>query len=204
MMGVNSHALRQDISAAATLKKWKGNGDGASLLPVIPPDHYGQAIAHKVCGPNVPLLYGIINAPTIFADGTMLQAPGYDRASKLLYNPDGVTFPLVADNPSRADAEASLAKLRHLFSGFPFVDAVDESVAISGLLTSVTRKSYDVAPAFGITAPEFGSGKSFLVDKIHMVAFGTTAPVIDATQDDDEFPQAAGNGTDARRPRHRF
>jgi hypothetical protein len=60
------------------------------------------------------------------------------------------------------------------------------------------------ANAFGITAPEFGSGKSFLVDNIHMVAFGTTAPVIDATQDDDEFPQAAGNGTDARRPRHRF
>jgi putative DNA primase/helicase len=187
MAQVNPHALRQDISAAATLKKWKGSGDSTSLVPVIPPDHHIQAIAHKICGDNIPLLYGIINAPTIFADGSMLQEPGYDRRSKLLYNPDGVAFPGVPEGVGRADAEVALAKLRHLFSGFPFVDAIDESVAIAGLLTAPCRKSFDVAPAFAASAPEFGSGKSFLVDCIHMVAFGTTAPVIDATADDDEF-----------------
>ena len=187
MTPVNAHALRQDISAAATLRKWKGSEDNGSLVPIIPPDHHVQAISHKICGENVPLLYGIINAPTIFADGSMLQEPGYDRSSKLLYNPDGVTFPKVPESVGRADAELALVKLRHLFSGFPFVDAIDESVAIAGQLTAVCRKSFDVAPAFAVTAPEFGSGKSFLVDCIHMVAFGVTAPVIDATSDDDEF-----------------
>ena len=187
MMQVNPHALRQDISAVATLKKWKGTGDSAKLLPMIPPDHHVQTLAHKICGPNIPLLYGIIGTPTIFADGSMLTEPGYDRGSKLLFNPDGVTFPKIKETPTREDAEASLIKLRHLFSGFPFVDEVDKSVAIAATLTSVTRKSFDVSPAFAITAPDFGTGKTYLVDVIHTGAFGVTAPAIDATTDDDEF-----------------
>ena len=133
------------------------------------------------------MLYGIIDAPTIFTDGSLLQEPGYDRSSKLLFNPDGVTFPKVSERPTRHDAEGALDKLTHLFSEFPFVSRLDLSVAIGALLTSVTRRSFNISPAFGIDSPDYGTGKSYLVDTIHMTAHGVVAAVIDATTDNEEF-----------------
>ena len=128
------------------------------------------------------------DAPTIFTDGSLLQEPGYDRSSKLLFNPDGVTFPKVSERPTRHDAEGALDKLTHLFSEFPFVSRLDLSVAIAALLTSVTRRSFNISPAFRhrlLSIME--TGKSYLVDTIHMTAHGVVASVIDATTDDEEF-----------------
>jgi putative DNA primase/helicase len=117
----------------------------------------------------------------------LLQEPGYNRSSKLLFNPDGVTFPKVSERPSKRDAEDALAKLTHLFSEFPFVSRLDLSVAIAALLTSVTRRSFNIAPAFGVDSPDYGTGKSYLVDTLHMTAHGVVAAVIDATTDNEEF-----------------
>jgi hypothetical protein len=58
----------------ALLRKWKGNAGQERLLPVDAPDNVVQAMVHKKCGPNIPLIRGIVNAPTIRNDGSLFGA----------------------------------------------------------------------------------------------------------------------------------
>ena len=186
MVTCNPRALKQDISAAAELVRWRGDENNGRLVPCDPPDNVVLAITNKICGPNIPLLHGIISAPTIRYDGSLLQEPGYDRQSKLLFNPDGVTYPKVSNNPSHDEVVSSLALWQTLLEEFPFVEEVDQSVAIAAAMTFLSRKSLNLSPAFGITSPDFGTGKTYLVDVFSTTATGSTAAVIQ-TGDDEEF-----------------
>ena len=186
MVKCNSHALKQDISASAELVKWRGDEENGKLIPCNPPDNVVLAITHKICGSNIPLLHGIISAPTIRSDGSILQEAGYDRQSKLLFNPDGVTYPKVNETPSHEEVANALGLWQDLLHEFPFVDEVDRSVAISIAMTFLLRKSLNLSPAFGITSPDFGTGKTYLVDVFSTTATGSTAAVIQ-TGDDEEF-----------------
>ena len=186
MVTCNPRAVKQDISASADLVKWRGDENNGRLVPCDPPDNVVLAITNKVCGPNIPLLHGIISAPTIRHDGSLLQKAGYDRQSKLLFNPDGVTYPKVSDTPSHDEVVKALALWQSLLEEFPFVDDVDRSVAIAAAMTFLQRKSLNLSPAFGITSPDFGTGKTYLVDVFSTTATGSTAAVIQ-TGDDEEF-----------------
>jgi putative DNA primase/helicase len=186
MVTCNPRALKQDVSASADLVKWRGDENNGRLVPCDPPDNVVLAITNKVCGPNIPLLHGIISPPTIRYDGSLLQEPGYDRQSKLLYNPDGVTYPKVSNIPTHEEVVKALALWQDLLGEFPFVDEVDRSVAIATAMTFLSRKSLNLSPAFGITSPDFGTGKTYLVDVFSTAATGSTAAVIQ-TGDDEEF-----------------
>ena len=59
-----------------------------------------------------------------------------------------------------------------LIDTFPFVAQVDRSVALSGILTALDRRSMATAPLHAFTAPVAGTGKSLLVDIIAMLATG--------------------------------
>ncbi|NRB36684.1 MAG: hypothetical protein HRU31_18555 [Rhodobacteraceae bacterium] len=41
---------------------------------------------------NAPVLHGVVSSPTMRKDGTILQTPGYDTASGLLFEPNGVEW----------------------------------------------------------------------------------------------------------------
>ena len=57
--------------------------------------------------------------------------------------------PEIPDAPTRADAEASLARLDRLLDGYDFVDdgGVSRSVALAMLMTQVLRCAMPVQPA---------------------------------------------------------
>ena len=42
---------------------------------------------------NLPAIAGIINAPTILSDGSIIEKPGYDYGGEMLFDSKGVTFP---------------------------------------------------------------------------------------------------------------
>jgi hypothetical protein len=50
---------------------------------------------------------------------------------------------------------------------FPFEDKIDHAVAIGGVLTTVLRGGFDVAPMGLYRAPDVGSGKSFTTELRH-------------------------------------
>jgi putative DNA primase/helicase len=135
---------------------------------------------------QVPPLIGVINAPMLRDDGSLLDQVGYDPGTGLLFEPEGTVFEAVPAKPTKEDAERALATLEDLISTFPFVEDVDRSVAISAILSALDRRAVPTVPLHAFTAPVAGSGKTMLVDICSIIATGRAAPVIDQSKDDPE------------------
>src|SRR5260370_42552834 len=92
---------------------------------------------------RLPPVVGIINAPMLRADGSLLDQPGYDERTGLLYRPDGVEFEQIPDYPTRDDALPALCRLQDLISTFPFIGDADKSVALSAILSALDRRAVE-------------------------------------------------------------
>jgi hypothetical protein len=126
-------------------------------------------------------------------DGSIRAADGYDPATRLWC--ESVPAVDVPENPSRAEAEAALLKLRYWFRTIAFADAervqapdapapvvdiskppgADESAFLVALLTAICRPCLWLAPALLVRAPEYsgaGTGKGLLLRCICAIAFG--------------------------------
>jgi hypothetical protein len=123
-------------------------------------------------------LMGLLDVPTLRANGSLLSQPGYDVATGLLLVPSETEVPRLPVAPTRHDALAALELLRDLISGFPFVAEADRSVALSALLTSTSRTALGSAPLHGFSATTAGSGKSTLVDLGSVLRTGREAAPI--------------------------
>jgi putative DNA primase/helicase len=137
---------------------------------------------------NFPRVSGVITSPTIRFDGSILSEPGYDYATQLYHamNPN-LKLPPIRERPSKEDAINALALLDGLLTEFPFADSdVDKSVALSALITPVIRAAIDACPMHAIRAPEYGSGKSYLVNLVSAIATGAPWPVTTAGRDEAE------------------
>ncbi|CAA2161170.1 hypothetical protein MBRA_06330 [Methylobacterium brachiatum] len=136
---------------------------------------------------KLPRLSGVITTPTLRPDGSILQEPGYDPATRLylLLDPD-LRLPVISRHPSRQEAERALDLLTDLISGFPFVGPVDRAVALSGILTTVLRPTLPVVPLHAIRAHTSGTGKSYLVDVFTAIATGRPCPATSVAKSEEE------------------
>ena len=141
---------------------------------------------------RLPVLTGIINCPTLRPDGSILDLPGYDVETGLLFEPQGVRFRPLPRDPDRATALQALGFLNHLISTFPFVTPADRAVALSGILTALIRRSLPTAPLHGFNAPTAGTGKSLLVDLASLIATARPAPVIAQGKSEEEMEKRLG------------
>jgi hypothetical protein len=138
---------------------------------------------------RVPALAGIISAPLMREDGTILSQPGYDKESGLLFVSDEA-WPVIPDRPTRADAEIALNALRAPFEEFPFVAQEDIAVHIAAILTAIQRRTLEACPIFGYSAPAQRSGKSLLAESDAIIATGRTAPATAVSGDREEIRKA--------------
>lgn len=144
-----------------------------------------------------PVISGVITAPTLRPDGSILDKPEYDAATQLWYRPDDTLGSLdVPKKPSKKQALVALDKLKELLVEFPFKDlrsnsnvvrSVDRSVALASILTAVLRGGFDVAPMFLFLAHSPGSGKSYLVDLVTHIITGRPCPVFGASKTQEEL-----------------
>ena len=114
---------------------------------------------------GLPSLTGVIEAPTVRPDGSLLTTPGYDPATGLLFDPGDTRFPAIPEKPSRADAEAALEMLKRPFVAFPFLGEADRSVALSSVLTVLVCRTLRAVPLFGFSAPEDGKRQNAACDR---------------------------------------
>jgi hypothetical protein len=121
----------------------------------------------------------ISRTPVIRADGSVIETPGYDVATGIIYAPDA-SFPPIPVNPTQEDAVLALARLRHPFRAFPFVTETDRDAVVAEMLTLFTRHLVPRAPAFVHNAVEAGSGKTKLFDTVSTIVIGTAAPLLNA------------------------
>jgi len=161
-------------------------------VPIDAPNKVCDAYLARQGNWNLPVLTGIANAPFLRVDGSICEQPGYDPASGVLLKLDGQRFPPVPQQPSKDYARAALEEIHQLISTFPFVSAADKSVAVSGFLTTLDRRSMPTAPLHGFSAPIAGTGKSKIVDMAAMLATGRLMPVISQGRNEEELEKRLG------------
>ncbi|HVW57835.1 MAG TPA: bifunctional DNA primase/polymerase [Rhizobiaceae bacterium] len=160
--------LIEQLSLAAS---WSKSGTEHPVR-IDPPAKVASTYLARVGSWRVPSLIGITQAPMLRSDGSILQTPGYDAASRMFYDPGGVIFPPIPNSPTREDAERALAQLQHPFRAFSFANEESSSVALAAVLTALVRPSLRAAPMFAIDAPTAGTGKSLLAETISIIATG--------------------------------
>jgi hypothetical protein len=136
--------------------------------------------------PHLPLLAGVVETPVIRADGSILQLPGYDAVSGLVYKPcvEGVRVP---ERPTLTDARAAAAVLYDLVSQFPFENpGVHFGAWLAACLTPPARLAFSgPSPLFLGDANVAGAGKSLLAKLAGIVSTGHE-PAVSPWPDDNE------------------
>lgn len=182
-------ALLEDMEVVAQFVARDKEGD---LHPVDPPARVALTLKDRKSRLRFPIITGIVNCPSIEVDGTLLDRPGYDPATGVLFDPLGVKFPRVPDFPTKAMAETALERILRAYKTFSFNSHDDKAVMTSGVLTAVARRGLPFAPMHAFDAPVAGSGKSKLVDIICIIATGRRAGVMSQGDKPEEFTKALG------------
>ncbi len=168
--------LRERITSRVRFAKWRRKGDLEEKVPAHPPEWCVSAIHQRGEYPGLRPLAGVIQAPTIRRDGSILDRPGYDADTRLFYRPND-RFEPIPQAPTREDAEAARDLLLDLVADFPFRGAADRALWLAALLTVLARTLFDgPAPLFGFDANCPGSGKTMLVELIAVIATRRAVP----------------------------
>ena len=148
---------------------------------------------------NFKAISGVISAPTMRPDGSLLLHQGYDEATGLLLV-EPPLMPPIPDQPTRENALQAVALLESLLTGFPFVDDVARAVALSAIMTPIVRGAFPVTPMHASRAPTAGSGKSFLWDIVAAIAIGQLMPVMSTGASEEETEKRLGAAMLAGQP----
>lgn len=182
LLGVNKHWLIEKMSTTSTWVKPKKD----DLIPCDPKPKYAEHLLGRMGEWNFDVLKGVVNTPTLRKDFSILQTPGYDPASQLIFNPLGYEFPKVPENLTKEEAQAALALILPLFEKFPFTDEASRSVILAALLTALIRRTLKTAPLFAVDAPTAGTGKSLLAEVISILATGNLPAMVSQGRNSEE------------------
>lgn len=169
----------------------KYDGRAKKFVPTNAPREVAEMILSRDGEWHLRRIVGVVTTPTLRPDGSILSEPGYDPATRLVLI-DPPAMPSMPEQPRRDDALAALDLLNGLLAEFSFVDEASRSVALSELITPVVRGALTVAPMHVNTAPEAGSGKSYIVDIASAIASGHPCPVIAAGRTEEETEKRLG------------
>jgi hypothetical protein len=136
---------------------------------------------------HLPQITALVSCPLLLAGGRILDKPGFDDATGILFDPQGVSFPPVPEFPTETGAHQALDTLLYPFRDFPFVDEPSKSVLLSLLLSSVSRHAFPFVPCHGFDAPAIGTGKSKIFDCASILLTGRECAVVSQPDDETEF-----------------
>jgi putative DNA primase/helicase len=179
------------LSRAADWQRWDKREK--AMRRIDPPPAVARALLASIGEWEFAPLAGIVTAPTLRSDGTLLDVAGYDAASRLFATFDPEEFPSIKRKPSRDDALVALDLLDELFSECVFAGgdrSPHASVAIAASITACVRNALPMAPAFAMSAHKQGSGKTTTAKVPAQLAMGRHPPVIAPTDDEGEFKKA--------------
>jgi len=160
------------VEALARSARWKrANGNDAQPTRLLA----GVTLARfAFLETALPALRGITEGPLLRPDGTILDSPGYDPATRLFYAPAAdFNMPRVPDVPTEPELRAAVSLIDEVFVDFPFCSDADRATAWATLLTLLLRELIDgPVPLSLLDAPEAGTGKTLLAQIITAIALG--------------------------------
>jgi hypothetical protein len=175
--------LRAVLARAAAW--WSPNEAHTKLRPDMPQAWLVDTLLEQETW-TFPPLTGLVTAPTLRRDGSLLCTPGYDTATGLWLAWEGATLPAIPEAPTLADAQTALAMLLEPFHDFPFAQPCHASAVLAAILTLIARYAVQSVPLFGISATTRGSGKTLLADCIALIATGRPAPKMPQVKEEEE------------------
>lgn len=156
----------------------------ADFVPTnCPRDVCESLIAAAEMWDAIPRLTGIIEAPTLRPDGSVLDRPGYDEETGLLFDAGSTRFDEIPERPTKEQAKQALGKLLKVYKDFPFTDEASRAVAVSTSMTAVLRKPMRAAPLTLFSAPKMASGKSLLATVASLIATGRPPAMMNHAED---------------------
>lgn len=157
--------VQTDMSILTTLdrcfrfERW--NDKKKTWQPYNPPPLLAKQLLGS-CAHNFQEVKGVITAPIMDpASQSVLGVSGFDASTGLYADlPDDIEP--VKDFPDLHDVVDAIAVIWQPVAQFPFVDATDQTVMFTAMLTAVERPLLSTAPGFAFDAPVQGSGKTLL------------------------------------------
>jgi len=166
--GYNESAM---VGALARVADWYRIGKTAATK-VTPPLAVARDILSLGVWPKFKPLAGIIEAPALRVDGTIIDVPGYDPQTRLVYRPgpnlDGLRIP---EHPTSEDVKTAVALIDDILE-FPFVDPASRAGTFALLLTPTVLPATGPAPLALIDGTDAGSGKTKIAAITGIIATG--------------------------------
>jgi hypothetical protein len=190
IVALGQAGVRDRLTLAAdcvVLRERKGE---TTVVPRHPPAWLAPAIEARKSWPGMRHLEGIVESPVLRPDGSVLDQPGYDETTGLLYEPSG-EYPAIARNPTKEDAIAAAIKLIDVVCDFPFKTDAHRSAWLASLLTPLARYAFSgPSPLFLMDANVRSSGKTLLADVVGEIVAGRPMS---------RTPQATDEGEEMKR-----
>jgi putative DNA primase/helicase len=188
---VDGSALLEELQRVATWEHYDARSK--SWVTINPPTIIARVLAARKGNWKIRSVLGVITAPTLRPDGSVIDTPGYDAKTRLFYAPHpGLKMPPVPINPTKDDAVAALKVFSDLLHEFPFVAEQDKAVGLSLPISAVTRGAFSMVPVHAFSAPTPGSGKSYLADLTSTIISGRWCPVIAPGYSEEELEKRLG------------
>jgi putative DNA primase/helicase len=164
----NSMHLGSRITHSATIVKISASG---AAQQVECPSEVSDYILNWM-GKRFPRLNGIVQWPMVVDSNMVGVDSDYDARTGLLFAlPQGMDLSDLKGTKDEAEAAWVWIK-KTLLADFPFGGKEDEASALALFLTFMQRRALDIAPAFLVTAPLQGTGKTALAKFASRIVHG--------------------------------
>ena len=165
--------LREMMSASARWMKMKLTQQGWEREPALPPVWAVDGVLARDEWP-VRRALGVTEIPILRADGTVHDVDGYDDVSGYIHTPPrGLRLEWPAEALDQDLARRAYLRLCDPLIDFPFGSDCHRAAAVAALLSLVARPAIDgPCPLFPFLSTTPKSGKTFMVEILHLIATG--------------------------------
>lgn len=130
---------------------------------------------------DIRSLTRLTRVPVFVGTGRLIETPGYDNETGILYSPDQNL--VIPDHMTIDEARALI--FDHLLVDFPFATSGDRANAVALLISYFVRDMLDITPMHLIDAAKWGTGKGLLAYLFHSI-WGVRYSPKTMTHNDDE------------------
>ena len=183
-------ALRGRLTRIADFMTEREGDEGETIRThTHPPLNVVRDLLARPAWDGFPALEGIVEAPALRPDGTILDTPGYDPATRLvLHLPPGFIPAPVPAVPTKGDVARALSLIWEAIGELPYADPAAQANALGLLLTPVVRTAIaGPVPLALIDKPRAGTGASLFADVVALVATGRDASMTVAPRNEEEW-----------------
>lgn len=183
------HAIRNEMSRAAIYQRIKEKDGEKKIVKCHPPVDLAKGIL-ALGSWEVPMIRGLINAPVVREDGSILCSVGYDESTGLYYaQASELKIPDIPEYPSKEDAtKAAKHFMSEVLHDFPFLDQTAKTNALAAFLTTIVRPMIrGQVPIALIDKPAPGTGASKILELISIIATGKAMAALSPPENEDEW-----------------